>query len=94
MELTKLQKLGISSLLLDAKQHNPFMYDGIITFKTNRDGRYTNMYVDVKHNVELHFMYTLEDVENIDTTIQYEFIYNSIYKVFNISVISSIVGEC
>lgn len=94
MELTKLQKMGISSLLMDAKHHNPFMYKGTIKFKTNHDGRFTNMFVDVTHNVELHFMFTLEESENIDTSIEYEFDYNSAYKCFTINVIKSIVGEC
>lgn len=100
--LTKLQRLGISWLLkehainvVDGRQ----LYEGgTITFVHNEHGKWYNMYVNVKQKITFQngqIMYrskelmvmTLEETENIDTHIRYNYEYDHINNMFHITEI-------
>lgn len=92
MELTKLQRLGISALLIDLQRIDPLICDGTIKFKNREKAETCEMYVkDYKGIREYH--YTVEFNENIDDTIQYEYSYDGVNNIFRIITITSIVGE-
>ena len=87
MELTKLQRLGISKLMEDLRKHNPFVNDGTISFVNNRDGEFTNMYV--KDRMGYEFVYTLVN-ENIDDNIEYQYSYDGVNNIYHIVTISDL----
>ena len=83
MELTKLQRIGIGYLLLQAKEMNPWMKQGTIKFSKNYKGKFINMMVK-EYRTEYRFVFTLNDDENISENIVYEYIYDSTNNFFRI----------
>lgn len=84
MELTKLQRLGISKLMEDVRMHNPFVNDGTIEFVNNSSGEFTNMYVNDRMGYK--FQFTLYK-ESIDDNIKYQYSFdggNNIYHIVTI----------
>lgn len=92
--LTKLQRLGISSIL--QKYNDKRIYEGgKISFVHNIHGKWYNMFVYIKeliHVDEKHvqmryrniIVLTLEDNEDIDTNIEYQYQFDSITMTFHI----------
>lgn len=91
MELTNLQRLGISSLLLELRKINPFVTDGVISFI-----KYNERFKMIIHETRLSFVfsYFIEENEKIDITIEYEFTYDGTNNIFRIVTINSFGGEC
>ena len=85
MELTKLQRLGISSLLLDLRNVNNVIQNGTITFNDETG----IMIMIVKDYKGYRYSYTIEKVENIDTTFEYEYGYDIVNNIFRIITIKS-----
>jgi len=84
MELTKLQRLGISKLMEELRMHNPFVNDGKIEFVNNPSGEFTNMYVTDRMGYK--FQFTLYK-ESIDDNIKYQYSFdggNNIYHIVTI----------
>lgn len=87
MELTKLQRLGISKLLEDLRMQNPFVNDGTIEFVNNPSGTYSNMYVNDRLGYK--FQYTLMD-ENIDDNVKYQYSFDGANNIYHIVTIEDL----
>ena len=89
-KLTSLQRLGISSLLLNFRYHgNNRFNDGHITFKHNEHGKYVNMFVDTTGSRNYRLEFTLNENENIDDNFEYNVHYdyeNDVYRIIDINV--------
>lgn len=84
MELTKLQRLGISSLLIQYRYHgNAWLRSGTISFTKNEHGKYISMWV-TSNERDIRLNFTLELSENIDLSISYYFEYDNEYDMFRI----------
>ena len=96
MELTKLQRIGISHLMLEIKKHNPFLNNGRLIFVNNRNGEFTNMFIR-ENKTNFEFMITLSKEELINDNIQYEYLYDSLNDFFRIIAVeekTKINGIC
>lgn len=83
-KLTKLQRIGISSLLYNLRVHGVENIDsGVITFETNKLSQWINMYVNAYHERHV-YAFTLEYSEDIDDSIVYEFDYDIVAKMYHI----------
>ena len=71
----------------DLRIHNPFVNDGKISFVNNRDGEFTNMYVNDRMGYK--FVYTLVN-ENIDDGIEYQYSYDGANNIYHIVTISDL----
>ena len=87
MELTKLQRLGLSKLFEDLRKHNPFVNDGTIEFVNNPSGEFTNMYVNDRLGYK--FQYTLTN-ENIDDNIKYQYSFDGVQNMYHIVTIEDL----
>ena len=86
MELTNLQRLGISYLLLQTKEFNPWVQRGIIRFVPNEKSKTINMCVR-EYRSDKEFVFSLKDDEEISGTIIYEYTYDSYNNYFRIVTI-------
>lgn len=96
MELTKLQRIGISHLMKEIKKHNSFLNNGRLIFVNNRNGEFTNMFIR-ENKTNFEFMMTLSKEELIDDEIQYEYLYDSLNDFFRIIAVeerTKIDGIC
>lgn len=87
MELTKLQRLGISKLLEELRMHNPFVNDGIIEFINNPSGEFINMYVTDRMGYK--FQFTLYK-ESIDDNIKYQYSFDGANNIYHIVTIEDL----
>lgn len=96
MELTKLQRLGISTLLLNYRYHgNNWFHDGTITFENNINGNFTILRVKtIKGTQKMVLSFTLDINENIDCGITYGCSYDYDLDVFRITTNEKIGGDC
>ena len=86
MELTNLQRIGISFLLLQAKEMNPWLHQGTIKFSKNDKGKFINMFVK-EYRTEHRFVFTLKMEENISDNIVYEYLYDTTNNFFRITTV-------
>ena len=92
--LTKLQRLGISTLLVGIRYHgNQWFRTGIITFTFNAIAKFYNMMVKCEER-EMIFQFTLTEEENIDVGIQYKCVYDDEFDVFKIITLDEKGHEC
>lgn len=90
MELTKLQKLGISYIILDLMHRTGNMFlkhGGEIEFKNNPKNQTLDMWLYPYAEDGRIFHYTLEINEHIDDSIFYRFKYDDTDKLFMISMV-------
>lgn len=87
MKLSKLQKLGLSFILLDLMHRgNPSLkHGGRIKFHTNQLGEWIDMYVIPNYESKVQFRYSLEINERIDDSYEYWFRYDETDKLFILS---------
>ena len=85
--LTKLQRLGISTLLVGIRYH------GIITFTYNAIAKFYNMMVKCSER-EMIFHFNLEQEENIDVGVLYKCVYDDEFDVFKIITLDEKGHEC
>lgn len=88
MSLTKLQRLGISTLLMNVRNHGcEWLDSGSIEFTNNRVANWCVMFVKVinpEKKITI-FQMTLEYSENIDDKIKYDFQYDRYYEIYSIT---------
>ena len=93
-ELTKLQRIGISTLLVGIRYHgNQWFRNGILTFTYNALAKFYNLYVKCEER-EITFQLTLSDEENIDVGIHYKCVYDDVMDMFKIITLDERGSEC
>lgn len=92
--LTKLQRIGISTLLVNFRYHgNEWFRTGILTFTYNKLAKFYNLYVKCEEReITIHF--TLEEEENIDVGIHYKCVYDQELDMFKIITLDERGSEC
>ena len=88
MTLTKLQRIGISTLICGIRDHGcPWLKCGFIKFTNNRVAQWCVMFIhtiDVNKK-EIIYQMTLEYNENIDDKIEYEFEFDRFTQMYAIT---------
>ena len=86
MELTNLQRIGISYLLLQAREMNPWIRQGTIRFEHLPQSTVINMYVKEYHTKH-EFVFSLKENENVSDNIIYEYLYDTTNNFFRITTV-------
>ena len=93
-ELTKLQRIGISTLLINFRYHgNQWFRSGTITFTYNALARFYNMFVKCNER-EINIRLTLSEEENIDVGVHYKCSYMDEEDMFKIITLDERGYEC